>query len=211
MSGHSFKPLHGSSEGYDSGGGPGMTTQITVGAPGQYQTTSTYHYPGQHPAAYATAAGAGAGAAMLGADAYRGAQYQSMDTDQAPLTREFDDFSRGFQDALDRIGEEDEEHHASGDLGERGSSSASGNGTGSGMGSGTGTGSGSSTSYTNGNMVSGNGNGFGVGTGAGGVGWGQQPQPAELADGQAAAEESGDPPQPLWQQNRRQSRNLMWM
>jgi len=196
MSGHSFKPLHSTPpDGYeDPAHAPGMTTQITAGP---QQTTATYHYPGQNPAAYVAAAGgAGAGAAMLGGTHgyHGGAQYQSLDTDQAPLTREFDDFSRGFQDALDRIGEEDEGH--SGDLGERGSSSGSG-------------GSGGSASHTNGYMANGNGNGYGL-SAPGSQQQQQSQEVAELADGQAPAQ-PGDPPRPLWQQNRRQSRNLMWM
>jgi hypothetical protein len=75
-----------------------------------------------------------------------------------PLTREIDDFSRGFHDALGRIGEEDES----------GSSFY-----------------GSRTNVNEGNGVSGGGSDGPEGP-YGGV-------------------------RPLWQQQRRQSRNLMWM
>lgn len=108
---------------------------------------SNYSYPGQYPAAYAAA--------------------PAQQGDQIPLTREIDDFSHGFQQALGRIGEEDEAYH---------------------------------------NGRNGNGNG------------------APITDGLGANEGNGTGPpggtdqdayngnvRPLWQQNRRQSRNLMWM
>lgn len=86
-------------------------------------------------------------------------------SDEVPLTREIDDFSRGFNDALERIGEEPEGPVNGNGMnnGYNGSGSANGSGTPPGSGSGTGNGEGSSSSTT-----------------------------------------------PLWQQNRRQSRNLMW-
>jgi hypothetical protein len=159
---NAFKPLHSSPEGYETGLAPGMTTSITAGPPGRMQTTSTYHYPGQHPAAYAALGGAGAGAAGAGAMNYRG-----VESDQVPLRNgEFDDFSRGFHDALERIGEEEEPTRLD-------------------------------TGHSNGiisNSPSVGGSGH------------------DLADGQAAvAEGTEQPPRPLWQQQRRQSRNLMWM
>jgi hypothetical protein len=83
---------------------------------------------------------------------------ESGDHDQVPLTREIDDFSRGFHDALGRIGEEDES----------GSSFY-----------------GSRTNVNEGNGVNGGGTDSPEGP-YGGV-------------------------RPLWQQQRRQSRNLMWM
>ncbi|KAM7197299.1 hypothetical protein V8F33_005727 [Rhypophila sp. PSN 637] len=101
---------------------------------------SDYSYPGQFPAAYAAAAAAQQGHARL-------------EPDQIPLTREIDDFSHGFQQALGRIGEEDE------------------------------------PPYTGGN---------GRGNGNGG-------QFSDTPSGYNGAV------RPLWQQNRRQSRNLMWM
>ncbi|KAM7198396.1 hypothetical protein V8F20_006157 [Naviculisporaceae sp. PSN 640] len=94
---------------------------------------SDYSYPGQYPAAYAAAAAAQGGYG-----------HSRLEPDQIPLTREIDDFSHGFQQALGRIGEEDEPPY------------------------------------------NGNGNGNGTGHYNGAV-------------------------RPLWQQNRRQSRNLMWM
>lgn len=145
------------------------------------QSAQVYHYPGQNPAMYAApaaAAGAGAGAAAA-YGAYRGS-----DTDQVPLTREFDDFSRGFNDALERIGEEDGNETDFADY-------YTGN-NGGGM---------------NGSMA-GNGNGNGNGNGGGAAGAG----PGQVASGEGQRQQSdGSPARPLWQQNRRQSRNLMWM
>ncbi|KAL1872034.1 hypothetical protein VTK73DRAFT_1702 [Phialemonium thermophilum] len=86
-----------------------------------------------------------------------GNEAAAAQADTVPLTREIDDFSRGFHDALERIGEEDETTNSSG---------AEGSG----------------------------GNGRGVNTGTIGL-----PGPR------------GRGLRPLWQQNRRQSRNLMWM
>lgn len=87
--------------------------------------------------------------------------------DQVPLTREIDDFSRGFHDALGRIGEEDEYD-------------SSPNRSGSGMNE---------------------GNGLN--------------RPGGAGPSSTGADDAGEGPyggvRPLWQQQRRQSRNLMWM
>ncbi|KAK3378757.1 hypothetical protein B0T24DRAFT_139085 [Lasiosphaeria ovina] len=127
-----------------------------------------YHYPGQYPAAYA---GAGSG---------------RVEPDQVPLTREIDDFSQGFQVALGRIGEEDEDRLVQG------------------TGNGGGRGGLDDLAVNEGNGVNG-------------------PPPAAAGTGAtAAAGATGDNAstsdasyrgsvRPLWQQNRRQSRNLMWM
>lgn len=86
--------------------------------------------------------------------------------DQVPLTREIDDFSRGFHDALGRIGEEDE-YDSSPNEGV--------------------------TGVNEGNGVSGPGaNGHGTGS-------------DDVGEGPYGSV------RPLWQQQRRQSRNLMWM
>lgn len=87
-------------------------TVFHTGGIGEYQPHHDYHYPGQNPAAWA-AGGAAAGAAAGGAAAYHGAYATPHDgDDEIPLrygSPEIDDFSRGFHDALSRIGEEDEE------------------------------------------------------------------------------------------------------
>jgi hypothetical protein len=92
--------------------------------------------------------------------------YERDVSDQVPLTREIDDFSRGFHDALGRIGEEDEYDNSPNN---------------------------SRAGVNEGNGVSGphgtgrtNGSDDGTGGPYGSV-------------------------RPLWQQQRRQSRNLMWM
>lgn len=88
-----------------------------------------YHYPGQNPAAYA-AAGAGAGVGAAGAyGAYAEDEDEELHHgDEVPLRQrspEIEDFSRGFQDALSRIGEEDETELSSdsngGNMNQRGS------------------------------------------------------------------------------------------
>ncbi|KAK3400029.1 hypothetical protein B0T20DRAFT_407638 [Sordaria brevicollis] len=105
-----------------------------------YPPAEGYHYPGQFPAAYA------GGAAS---------RKSKLEPDQVPLTREIDDFSQSFNQALGRIDE-------GGSSMETGRDSNIGGGAGSDAGGG---------SNTVGNGMS----------------------------------------RPLWQQNRRQSRNLMWM
>lgn len=89
-----------------TGGPNSRNTVFQTGGVGDYH----YQYPGQNPAAWAGGAAAGAG----GAAAYHGAYATPHDggEDEIPLrygSPEIDDFSRGFQDALSRIGEEDEE------------------------------------------------------------------------------------------------------
>jgi hypothetical protein len=117
-----------------------------------YPPPDGYHYPGQYPAAYAASGRSSTTTPSQARSSRR------MDGDQVPLTREIDDFSRGFHDALGRIGEEDESGGASG---------------------------GSSNEAVNeGNGVNGGGNG-------------QQQYNGNM--------------RPLWQQNRRQSRSLMWV
>lgn len=91
-----------------TGGPNSRNTVFQTGGVGDYQ----YQYPGQNPAAWAGAAGAAAAGAGGGA-AYHGAYATPHDgEDEIPLrygSPEIDDFSRGFHDALSRIGEEDEE------------------------------------------------------------------------------------------------------
>lgn len=84
-----------------------------------------------------------------------------------PLTREIDDFSRGFHDALGRIGSEDE--HDNGPSRTRAGVSER--------------------------------HGVGRPTAAG-----REPYADDAADAQPY-----NNMRPLWQQQRRQSRNLMWM
>lgn len=87
----------------------------------QYNTAGDHHqqwpaapYPGtyhsgwadDHMASPATAYGA----SSAGGDMGDGGFARHLDPDRVPLTtREIDDFSRGFLDALGRIGEEDED------------------------------------------------------------------------------------------------------
>jgi len=144
---------------------------------------SAYAYPGQNPGgAYAPLAGAaavGAGAGIAGGyGTYRGVQPTGgLEADQVPLTREVDDFSRNFNDALSRIGEED-----SSDLADY---------------------------YRNtGTTMSGamggvNGNGNNTVSGS------HYTSDQPLTSAGEGTQGSAD--RPLWQQNRRQSRNLMWM
>lgn len=103
-----------------SGGGPktvgGKTiTHITGESEGRntvWQYGDDGHQQGRWAMGGAAAAGAAAGA---GAAAYRGAYaspHDSSSDDEVPLRHgspEIEDFSRGFNDALSRIGEEDEE------------------------------------------------------------------------------------------------------
>ncbi|KAG6366413.1 hypothetical protein INS49_000590 [Diaporthe citri] len=94
-----------------TGGPDSRNTVFQTGGVGDYQ----YQYPGQNPAAWAGGAAAGAGMAAGGAAVYHGAYATPHDgggEDEIPLrygSPEIDDFSRGFHDALSRIGEEDEE------------------------------------------------------------------------------------------------------
>ncbi|KAK4237346.1 hypothetical protein C8A03DRAFT_16113 [Achaetomium macrosporum] len=140
------------------------------------------YYPGQYPAAYAGGSGLMMGMNPLLVPAN---SQRQLESDQVPLTREIDDFSQGFHAALGRIGEEDEEE------------------------------AGQEEPYRD--HV----------TPAGAAGQGQQSgqQQQQQQEGAAGAQ-GGDYgsgthdsagsatsalSKPLWQQNRRQSRNLMWM
>lgn len=93
-----------------TGGPNSRNTVFQTGGVGDYH----YQYPGQNPAAWAGAGGAAAGAGGAAA-VYHGAYATPHDgggEDEIPLrygSPEIDDFSRGFHDALSRIGEEDEE------------------------------------------------------------------------------------------------------
>ncbi|KAI3402111.1 hypothetical protein diail_40 [Diaporthe ilicicola] len=145
MSGAAFAPVGGNtaspSDGSRSASVRGKTITHVTGGPNSRNTVfqtggvgdRDYSYPGQNPAAWAGAAGgAGPGA---GAAAYHGAYASPHDDpdDEIPLrygSPEIDDFSRGFQDALSRIGEEDEEDlesHVNGN-GMPGTNSTGGNG-----------------------------------------------------------------------------------
>lgn len=95
-------------------------------------------YRPNYPYGYGPGSTAGGVMAVGGGDGH-------MDGDQVPLTREIDDFSRGFNTAIDDIQEDNAPHS----------------------------------------------NGYNMGT---------YPGPR-----------GGDGGRPLWQQNRRRSRNLMWM
>jgi len=140
-----FQPLHQSYEAWETGLAPGQA----VAYPAQ---AAPAPYSGSHSDAYA-----GSGAQTVGG---RGVDGDRLHSDMVPLTREIDDFSRGFHDALGRIDEEDH----------------------------------TSTAGTEVNYGSGL-NGAGM-AGAGGEG----DTPA-----------NGENGRPLWQQNRRLSRNMMWM
>ena len=114
---------------------------------------------------------------------------RQLESDQVPLTREIDDFSQGFHAALGRIGEEDEEddhrhqnqHHLQ--------------------------------PYRD----------HEVSSAGGGAAQQQQQQHQQQHEyhnyqqqqhpyyGRWARDSAGGSGRPLWQQNRRQSRNLMWM
>lgn len=184
--GAGFAPLHQDQEGWETGMTPGMMAAVGgagIGAGGSlypghpgrdfsYPPARTgYDYPSPYPGGESSATGAatGLGGGLPPPRPDRGVNERDMG-DRVPLTREIDDFSRGFHDALGRIGEEDEYD-----------SSPNNGGTG----------------VNEGNGVNGpNGNGHGHGHGHG-------------ADDGAEGPYGGV--RPLWQQHRRQSRNLMWM
>ncbi|KAJ9133939.1 hypothetical protein NKR19_g8853 [Coniochaeta hoffmannii] len=177
-----YAPAHQDQEGWETGMPPGAAaaaggTGLGAGSalyPGHpYPPARTgYGYPSsQYPAGY----GVGAGSSAAGAAGIYGGippprpgrePYEPEAGDQIPLTREIDDFSRGFHDALGRIGEEDEYD-----------SSPNHSGTG----------------VNEGNGVN----------RPGGAGRGNE------SDDAVAGPYGGV--RPLWQQQRRQSRNLMWM
>lgn len=133
-----FQPLHQSYEAWESGLQPGAA----VVYPPQ-------PVPPPHAGAYPVA-----GAQPMGG---RGVDGEPVHGDLVPLTREIDDFSRGFHDALGRIDEEDYTSTA-----------------------------GTEVTVGSGHL-----------TGAGAAGGDSRPT---TGDGR-----------PLWQQNRRMSRNMMWM
>jgi hypothetical protein len=180
--GGGYAPAHQDHEDWETGMPPASmaaagATGLGAGSalyPGHsYPPARTgYDYPSPlYPGDY----GVGAGSSAAGATGVYGGippprpdrgLYEPESADQVPLTREIDDFSRGFHDALGRIGEEDEYD-----------SSPNNSGTG----------------VNEGNGVNGpNGTGRG-----------------NDSDDATAAPYGGV--RPLWQQQRRQSRNLMWM
>lgn len=149
MSGGAFQPVHQSFEAWETGLAPGSTAGSRT--PPRRPQRPEYYGPSDVMAG--GGGGAAAGDIADGDDRLHG--------DMVPLTREIDDFSRGFQDALGRIDEYDHR------------------GVGGGVG------------------AQGGPNGAGM-VGTGGRGGGES--------GEADGEE-----RPLWQQNRRLSRNMMWM
>ncbi|ROV91674.1 hypothetical protein VMCG_09243 [Cytospora schulzeri] len=124
--GDGFTPLPGGLLGGGGGGGGdqqsasvrGKTITHITGGPGSRNTVwqdggiGGQHYPGQNPTAWLVGAGGEGGA---GNAAYGGAYaspHDSSGEDEVPLRHsspEIEDFSRGFHDALSRIGEEDED------------------------------------------------------------------------------------------------------
>ncbi len=139
------------------------------------QAAGGYQHPGllaggAYPNMAAGAFGVGAGAATAAEYNRMERREQGMDSDEVPLTREVDDFSRGFNDALGRIGEDTTNDFAD---------------------------------YRNATAAA---NGAMANTGVSNTGNSLATPPD-----QAAGASSGDPARPLWQQDRRQSRNLMWM
>ncbi|KAK4098349.1 hypothetical protein N658DRAFT_488559 [Parathielavia hyrcaniae] len=141
-----------------------------------------YHYPGQYPAAYAGGTGLMMGTGMTPLLVNRGAERQ-LESDQVPLTatRELDDFSQGFHAALGRIGEEDEEEAEEEDNREREREGGRYRDAPPGQ-----------QQHEAGLQGVAGEEGAGTGTGT----------------HDSAGSGAG---RPLWQQNRRQSRNLMWM
>ncbi|KAH8900158.1 hypothetical protein GQ53DRAFT_211195 [Thozetella sp. PMI_491] len=198
-----FAPVHQTYDGYETGLPPeahmGYTAEISGGNGNgdshsplegadrtSYPPATGYHYPGQFAAAYA---GAGAGAAaVIGGAAAAGAagaahQHADAEPDQVPLTREMEDFTRGFHTALGRIGEEDEfNDHPSSSSGERVAVNE-----GNGVMNGRLNGPSNASEMTNGARPS-----------------------HEVSDdeGETPANYGN---RPLWQQNRRTSRGVAWM
>jgi len=131
-------PLAGSQQAYETGVPPstGTTTEIRAGE----NVAAPLRYNPTYPYAPETTVSGGVTAVAVGAP-------PRLEPERVPLTREIDDFSRGFNDALEKIGEEDPADEAN------------------------------ATNMTN------------------------------TGNGEASTSEE----RPLWQQNRRQSRNLMWM
>jgi hypothetical protein len=163
----------------------GITTASTAvsDAGGLYYPGTQYPPMPAYPAAYAGGSGLMMGMNPLLVPA--NGQRQQLESDQVPLTREIDDFSQGFHAALGRIGEEDEEEgpEVAQPYRDHAASSSPGGGQG---------------QHQEG-AVGGQGGGGGGGDyGVGGT---------HDSSGSATSALS----KPLWQQNRRQSRNLMWM
>jgi hypothetical protein len=149
-SGPQFAPIYSSQQAYETGMPQeiiGTTTQIQGGQPVPSPLRNNPIYPQYN---YALGASTVGGAVAVGAP-------HRLDADQVPLTREIDDFQRGYNDALERIAEEDP----------------------------------SAINAANGNGMSNNG--------------------YNVEGGQEGPQQGPNDPKPLWQQNRRQSRNLMWM
>lgn len=161
-----YAPAHQDQEGWETGISP------AVGATGLGSGSGLYpggpYPPAAHPAGRSAAGAAGIYGGIPPARPDRDDLYAREAGDQVPLTREIDDFSRGFHDALGRIGEEDEYD-----------SSPNHSGTG---------------------VNEGNGVNRPGGTARG---------PGNVYDDVAEGPYGGV--RPLWQQQRRQSRNLMWM
>ncbi|KAH8912329.1 hypothetical protein BR93DRAFT_73996 [Coniochaeta sp. PMI_546] len=122
--GTGFAPVHQDQEGWETGLAPAAVGAAAAGGTGlgaggglypghPYPPARTgYGYPAQQPGGYGVVGGgAGAAAGLYGGvpppRPERGFD-EHEPGDQVPLTREIDDFSRGFHDALGRIGEEDE-------------------------------------------------------------------------------------------------------
>jgi hypothetical protein len=168
------------------GGGGGISSASVSSYPpssSEGPGATAYHYPGQYPAAYAGSGAAAGGAAGMGMDMLMMGRvgHERLELEQVPLTREIDDFSQGFTAALGRIGEEDEEELY--------------------------------RDHDPGRTASTTGGADGA---IGGQGQAQaqaqaqepgQPQESETG----STHDSNGSMRPLWQQNRRQSRNLMWM
>ncbi len=96
-------------------GGEGSFTDpspISPNGPTDHTPIATsYQYAGQHAASYAGVWAAEGAIAAAGASAAAAAESNvppNAEPDEVPLTREMEDFTRGFHTALGRIGEEDE-------------------------------------------------------------------------------------------------------
>lgn len=199
-----FAPLHGSHEGYETGLSPGMA-MTDMGSGGvyghpysQYSDYGPALHPAQNQQGYPQQQQQQYQYAGPYPTAYGGAAVPGMEADRVPLTRggEMEDFSRGFHSALDRIGEEDEYG-----AGAAGASDLLG--------------------VNEGNVATATsaqrGGGLGVGTAVSGPSAAVVPKPVGASDAEREPEEgegtagSTGSGRPLWQQNRQQSRNLMWM
>lgn len=162
----SFSPVSGNKNFIPVASNQEMYEQAYV--PGPHGTTTTvlggkgFADPGRHPVLATSEIGQPFGFQPPGeATVAQRPDADGNDDDRVPLTREYDDFSRGFNDALSRI-EEEESRPAT---------------------------------AVNSSSMSGYGNGYGAG--------------ADDRDLGAWTPRGGEGP--LWQQNRRQSRNMMWM